>query len=226
MTLGNGVLIGVVSDLNDPRELGRVKVTLPALGQTTSGWAHVVAPMAGAGRGALFRPEVGDAVVLAAEMGDIEKLYVLGGLWSAAAPPPRAVNPSAKNNVRTIVSRSGHVLTFDDTPDKERLELTDKTGKRSFRINCAEGSVVVAADGQGDKIEVAAPAGAVTVKAALDVSVESSQGAVNISAPAGALKLRGASIKLDAKEIEIDGETVTINGKNAVIVTGGAVKID
>lgn len=226
MSTDNGVLIGVVSDLNDPLELGRIKVTLAAKDAVMSNWAHVVSPMAGPNRGALFRPEIGDTVLLAAEMGDIDRLYVLGGVWSMKAPPPAAAAPNAKNDVRAIVSRSGHVLTFDDTPGKERLDITDKSGNRSFSIDCAEGRVAVTARNAHDKIEVTAPAGTVTVKAAKDVAIETDDGAINISAPNGTLTLKGARIKLEAHLIEIDGGEVKVVEQFLAAVTGGLAKID
>jgi uncharacterized protein involved in type VI secretion and phage assembly len=82
----------------------------------TSAPARVASFMAGSRRGGWFMPEVGDEVVVGFEMGDLSRPVILGALWSDADQPPEAADTSAANNVRTIVSRAGHQVTFDDSP--------------------------------------------------------------------------------------------------------------
>ena len=49
---GNSVVIGMVTNNNDPEKLGRVRVKYPALGDDAeSSWARVAAPNAGQARG-------------------------------------------------------------------------------------------------------------------------------------------------------------------------------
>lgn len=78
--------------------------------------ARMAAPMAGNGRGAFFMPEVGDEVVVGFEMGDVNRPVILGALWNDRDQPPPSADPSPTNNTRTIVSRAGHQITFDDAP--------------------------------------------------------------------------------------------------------------
>jgi len=78
--------------------------------------ARLAAPMAGPGRGAFFRPEVGDEVVVGFEMGDVNRPVILGALWNDQHAPPSSADTSETNNTRTIMSRSGHQVTFDDAP--------------------------------------------------------------------------------------------------------------
>ena len=57
-----------MSDVNDPEEQGRVKLTLPWLSDTyVSAWARTVQPGAGKDRGAMVVPEVGDEVLVTFE---------------------------------------------------------------------------------------------------------------------------------------------------------------
>ncbi len=77
--------------------------------------ARLATPMAGAGRGAFFRPEVGDEVVVAFEQGDVNCPVILGSLWNDRDQPPPSADTDATNNTRTIVSRAGHEVTFDDS---------------------------------------------------------------------------------------------------------------
>ena len=65
-----GVVLGIVTNNNDPDKLGRVKVRFPWLsGSTESHWARVATPMAGNGRGLYFLPEVDDEVLVLFERG-------------------------------------------------------------------------------------------------------------------------------------------------------------
>ena len=77
----NGLVCGVVTNNNDPDNLGRVKVALPWLSPTfETDWARVVQFGLGRQSGALFLPEVGDEVLVGFEFGDARRPYVIGGL--------------------------------------------------------------------------------------------------------------------------------------------------
>lgn len=78
--------------------------------------ARVATFMAGNQRGAYFMPEVGDEVVVGFELGNLNRPVILGALWSDVDAPPPAADQSASNNIRTITSRAGHQITFDDSP--------------------------------------------------------------------------------------------------------------
>ncbi len=85
---GNSVVMGIVTNNNDPDNTGRVRVKYPALGDQTEGWwAPVVAPNAGSSRGLLMLPQVGDEVVIGFEHDDVQHPYVLGSIWNGAATP-------------------------------------------------------------------------------------------------------------------------------------------
>ncbi|HJY61229.1 MAG TPA: phage baseplate assembly protein V [Streptosporangiaceae bacterium] len=177
-----GVVVGVVGDLNDPEGLGRVQVTFPHLADEPSNWARLALPMAGAGRGTFFRPEKGDEVLIACEHGDIRQPYVVGTLWSKTDPPPDGTGTATDNNIRVIVSRSGHRITLDDTQGSERIEITDHAMKQAVVLD-------------GSSITVQAGAGQVTISASGDVTVSA-----------------GGNLNLTATEtVTITGAQVTIN---------------
>lgn len=97
--------------------------------------ARVATFMAGGKRGAYFMPEVGDEVVVGFEMGDLNRPVILGGLWSDIDHPPDQADTSSSNNIRTIVSRAGHELTFDDSPNGKILIKT----RGGFEITIEDG---------------------------------------------------------------------------------------
>src|SRR5439155_17082947 len=60
-----GPVLGVVTNVKDPNNLGRVKVKFPWLSDDEeSAWARLISPMAGPQRGFEFVPEVDDEVVV------------------------------------------------------------------------------------------------------------------------------------------------------------------
>lgn len=85
---GDGVVVGVVTQNEDPDGLGRVRVKYPALGDQTEGWwARIASPSAGQGRGLMMMPIAGDEVLLAFEHGDVRRPIVVGSLFNGKSKP-------------------------------------------------------------------------------------------------------------------------------------------
>jgi uncharacterized protein involved in type VI secretion and phage assembly len=188
----NGIVVGVVTSLEDPDGIGRVRVGFPHLDGQQSWWARLATLMAGASRGTRFLPEVGDEVLVAFEQGDARRPYVLGGLWNTAAAPPPDDGKQKENNWRYIKSRSGHLLRFDDTDGAERIEIIDKGGKHRLIIDTA-----------GDQIEIICDKGNISVTAAKgDVKVKASQvtiestGDMTLKA-SGTMTIKGAKVDIN-----------------------------
>ena len=123
--LGNNIVIALVTDNNDPDNLGRVKVMYPHLTEDhASYWVRLSTPMAGPGRGIEYLPEVDDEVLVAFEHGDIRRPYVLGALWNGKDHPPLPNSTAVQGGkvVRRITkTRTGHQLDFDDGTGKIRI---------------------------------------------------------------------------------------------------------
>jgi uncharacterized protein involved in type VI secretion and phage assembly len=98
--------------------------------------ARVATFMAGNQRGAFFMPEVGDEVVVGFELGDLNRPVILGALWSDVDAPPPGVDTSSSNNIRTITSRAGHQITFDDSPGGGKIQIKTHGG---FEITLDDG---------------------------------------------------------------------------------------
>ena len=188
----NGIVIGEVSCLDDPENLGRVKVTFPHLGNQESDWAKLATLMAGPDRGVFFRPEKGDEVLVALEHGDYRRAYIVGSLWSKADKPPADDGNAKKNNWRFIKSRSGHIIKLDDTQGAELIEITDKSGNHQIIIDTAN-----------TKIQVTCQTG--------DVEVKAGQGAVKVEATTVEIKASGSMTLEAGGTMTIKGATVNIN---------------
>jgi len=194
-----GVTVGVVTNNQDPDGLGRIKVKLPWLSdQDESHWARVLAPMAGNDRGLYFLPEVDDEVLVAFEHGQAEFPYVLGALWNGKDKPPES-NDDGSNNLRTIKSRSGHIIRLDDTDGSEKIEILDKSGKNSIVISTADNTITLAADA--------------------DITIESGSGKLTLSG-------KGIEIKSQA-EVKIEaGSDMNLEAGGQQTIKGATVNIN
>ena len=140
----HGVVVAIVTSTEDPDELGRVKLQYPWLRDNSeSDWARVASLMAGPDRGALFRPEVGDEVLVLFEHGDMRFPYVIGALWNGEDTPPEEKAADADNDIRLIKSRSGHLVMLDDTPDGEKIEIVGSGGADKITVDCTENTITI-----------------------------------------------------------------------------------
>jgi uncharacterized protein involved in type VI secretion and phage assembly len=194
-----GVTVGVVTNNQDPDGLGRVKVKFPWLSDDVeSHWARVVTPMAGNDRGLFFLPEVDDEVLVAFEHGSPEFPYVLGALWNGKDKAPES-NDDGENNMRTIKSRSGHVVRLDDTDGSEKIEIVDGSGANSVVISTADNTITITADAD------------VTIKSGNGKLILSGNG-IEIKSQTGVKVEAGANMDLKASgQLNIKGSTVNIN---------------
>jgi Rhs element Vgr protein len=124
----SGLQIGVVTQLQgDPNGNFRIQVRMPLLGNADGAvWARIAAPDAGQNRGFVFRPEIGDEVVLGFVNNDPAYPVVLGALHSGAKPAP--VDAADANHGKGYTSRSSMRLHFDD--DKKALQLDTPAGNK------------------------------------------------------------------------------------------------
>jgi phage baseplate assembly protein V len=154
MSQRNAVYQATVLQSRDPRGLGRLRVSVPALDQEV--WARHATPLTGERRGTWFIPDAGDEVLVAFERGDARKPIVIGALWNARDRPPES-NPE-----RTLLrTKHGATIVFDDGAGA--LEVEDSNGN----------AVKLAADG------VTVTAAAKVKVSATVVEIEASQVEVN-----------------------------------------------
>lgn len=194
-----GLVVGIVTNNQDPDKLGRVKVRFPWLSDSEeSHWARIAMPMAGNARGTYFLPEVDDEVLVGFEHGDLRIPYVLGALWNGKDAPP-ADNADGKNNVRVIKSRSGHVVKLNDESGKETIEIVDKSGKNSVLIDTAKNTITLTADKDitlsATKGTIKLDAQKIEVKSSASTKIEASAG-LDVKA-SGTLNIKGATVNIN-----------------------------
>ena len=181
--------------------------------------ARMMMPNAGNQRGMYWMPEVGDEVVVAFEGGDSNAPIILGALFNSESPVPDQARPSNENNVRTIVSRSGHEITLDDSPAAGKVTIKTKQGRSLTLDDTPPGKVKletpmgisIEMDDATGTLKLKAPTAIVLESAALQLSVggmsvapgaSAGTGTLSISVPA-AVSIQSAAISLQAAAIAL-----------------------
>lgn len=195
-----GVAVGIVTDTDDPEELGRVRLEFPWRDvNDTSDWARVATPMAGPDAGLYMAPEPGDEVLVAFADGDIHHPYVIGCLWNGKdAPPMGEKGPTT----RTIRSRTGHEVVLDDD-EREGSVTVRSAGGHEIRLDDSDGSdAITVTDNAGTVILETDSSGKVTLSAATELTLQ-----------APALKLAAdGNLTLDAGGVlTLNGALITLN---------------
>lgn len=231
---GNGhgadgtIAIGVVTNNKDDQGLGRVKVKLPWLSDDETDWARVVAPGAGEARGFQWLPEVNDEVVIAIGHGDAgaqPQMYVLGGVWSSPHKPPKAnddvVDGSGKVTQRIIKSRSGHMITLDDTSGSGSITIVDSSGKNVITIETSSNKITLNA--QGD-LELKAGG---TVKVSGNAISMESQGNCDIKANGNATMQAQTNCEISANgNTKVSGAAMSVEAQATCDIKGAMINLN
>jgi phage protein D/phage baseplate assembly protein gpV len=218
-----GLVIALVTSVQDPEKLGRVKVRFPWLSDSyESEWARVVQVGAGKNRGLLVLPEVDDEVLVGFEHGDVRWPYVLGGVYNGVDKPkddPKLIDGSAGTvNRRWFISRAGHVLSFDDGSDGGGILIETGDGKQVVSLNAAATRIHISSGGD----VVIESKGKVSISAGSDLSIEAKS---SLALKAPKVSLEGNS-KVELKStaaMSVEGVTVSVKGQASTDIDGGAM---
>ena len=182
----------------DPDGKGRVRVRMnwQTDGMQT-GWVRVMTPDGGSSsdvksnRGFVFIPEVGDQVLLGFRHGDPARPYVMGSLFNGVT----GSGGFAANHKKSLTTRSGSTVTFDDTAHTILLQTT-----------------------RANKIFIDESNGTITISSAEEVNVNTKN--VNINASENMNVNVGKNFTMQVGEqsnIHIDGDSNLSVGKNSSV---------
>jgi Rhs element Vgr protein len=208
----HGLQIGIVTNIHeDPDGEERIRVKLPILDNQNDGvWARLSTPDAADSRGWVFRPEIGDEVVVGFLNDDPRDPIILGSLFSSAKPAP--ISPEEENNIKGYVSRSEMKFTFDD--DKVSVTTETPNGNKII-LSEDEGSILIE-DENGNKIEMTSDGiniespGDLNIKASGDVNIEGVNINVKAQAQFKAEGSAGAEMSTSGQAV-VKGSIVMIN---------------
>ncbi len=168
--------VGIVTRVDDPEGLGRIRVKLPNYNNIETDWLQIVAPGAGKDKGIIALNDIGDRVLLVFNHGDPAQAIVLGGLYGSVSPPDAGVVNGA---IRRYLFQ---------TPGGQRIKLDDE--KDTVAISNGKGTTVSLSPGRakitnsdGSYIELSREKLTIHSKVKLE-----------IEAPGQAIVMRGQSI--------------------------------
>lgn len=234
-----GVVVALVTNAKDPENLSRVKLKYPWLSdELESDWARIAAPGAGADRGMQWLPEVNDEVLVAFEHGDINRPYILGGLWNKKDKPPSPNSEaiaSDKTKLRRLTSREGlnlliddekHIISIAGPQDNTKIEIRhdDKVveilSNGDINIKGAQGKITV----EGQDLEIKS---STNLKLSATGSIEISAGTnVNLDAQVN-LELKGLNALLEgATMATVKAARASVEGSAMTTIKGGVVMIN
>jgi uncharacterized protein involved in type VI secretion and phage assembly len=213
-----GVYPALVTDIKDPDNQGRVKVSLPWSPDTSSAkyeaWARLATMMGGNNRGSWFVPDANDEVLVAFEGGDTRRPYVIGGLWNGTDKSPESMDGSGNNYKKVLRSRNGVKVTLDDQDGQEKF-IAETPGGQKVTLKDGPGAVeIVDSNGNSVKLE---PTG-VTITASAKVTVNAATMAISagmVTVDAGMSKFSGV----------VQADTVISNSVVSASYTPGAGNI-
>ena len=233
---GQTMMVGVVSNNNDPKKWGRVRVKFPTLTEEhESNWARVVSVGAGAARGFDCLPEVNDEVLVAFEHGDIHRPYVIGGVWNGTDAPPEVVTDSVVNGkvrLRTFKTRLGHKLQFveeDKAPTKKGVYL-NTIGGHNLRLNDSDKFAELETTG-GHKFRADDTSKVISLTSTGDITIKTGTSGTTKDLTINAANMTltattNITLKVGANKIVISNSGVVIEGAQVQVKGTGSAKME
>jgi uncharacterized protein involved in type VI secretion and phage assembly len=215
-----GIMPAIVTDIKDPEERGRVRVSFPGLSDDyVSGWARTLQLGAGNGHGLDVLPEVNDEVLVAFGQGSFQEPFVLGGLYNGKDLPgtpwsDHVQSTDGRVKRRSLTSRTGMVIEMLESPDGERINVSTNAGKqRVSLLQRTDAGIEIVSEGP------------VTVTAKKEASVTALND-VTVTSTSGNLAMEATKVSIKARaDLELSGVNVKVNGSAAAEVAGGNVKV-
>jgi phage baseplate assembly protein V len=162
-----GVASAVVADFEqgaqDDTKEGRVPLRFPWFDPTmVTPPCRVSQLYAGNGYGSMWRPEVGDEVLVAFVHGDMREPIVLGGLYNGQDKP--FTHPDRSTDQKALVTKGKHRVVFDDKA--KTITVMTESGT-SITLDGDGKNVTISADAkitlEARDIELKAKGGDVTI---------------------------------------------------------------
>jgi uncharacterized protein involved in type VI secretion and phage assembly len=205
-----GVVTGVVTNLEDPQDLGRVKIKFDWLMDNTTTtpkpietfWARIATPMAGPQTGFFWLPEINDEVLVAFEHGDPNYPFVIGYQWNSKSKPPKGnkdmVGSDKKVDHRMIKSRSGHIIDLVDKNGEEQIGILSKSGHNIVLDDKSGKEQILIRDKSGNNsILIDTAKNTITIESSKDVAI-SAKGNISLKSPSGDVSIEGKNVTIKA----------------------------
>jgi len=202
--------MAVVTDNNDPKDMGRVRVQMLWQQDTDqkTDWIRVMTPDAGGGgdvkknRGQVFIPEVGDQVMVAFRYNDPSRPFILGSLFHGTI----AGGGGKQNEVKSMTTKAGSTLIFNDKEHSVKMQTSN-----------------------GNTVHVNEKSGAITISSGSSVTINSKNitlnGSESISLQSPSITIGSLGGEHPTETVDVKGKAVTVEGEKTVDIKSKEIKI-
>lgn len=222
----SGIMLGVVKKNWDKDHPGMVQVELlmGEDGKETTYWIPVMQPYSGKGFGTYFLPEVNTEVVVGFLMGEMDCPVLLGCLWNKVDTLP-ANTANDKNSIKSIRTKGGHEIIFDETKDKEKIEIKT-AGNMDVCLSDKEKVITISDDKGENLLKIDGKNGVITLEAKKKIVLKA--GNVEMLTLDGSGKkatLQTNNINVDAKQnLNIKGQMAKLQSNTLELKAQGTLK--
>ena len=195
-------MVGVVTNNNDPDQMGRVRVKYPSLSDSEeSAWARIATPSAGNARGLLMLPQVNEEVIIGFEHGDTRRPIVVGSVFNGRDKPGADLLQNRDGSFALLSNEKIHQHSKKDFEIKSDQNMTVEI--KQDEKHTVKGSYTHETTGTG-KLK----AQQYTVEAGSSMTV------------------KGVSVTVEASaSLTLKGATVDIQGSGPVNIKGAIINI-
>jgi len=211
---------GFVVDNDDPHQMGRLRLNVPAvLGESQTGWALPCLPFGGlADQGLFVIPEVGAQVWVEFEGGNLNSPIWTGTFWqkSGDAPAEAAQSPPT---TRVLKTPAGHILQFDDKEGEERFRLYHPSGTETS-VN--EKGTVALIDSKGNSLTLDAESGEIVLEEANGNTLTmNSTGATLEDSNGNKVEMAPSGVTVKGQQVVVEGQIVMLAGQGGEPIIKG-----
>jgi uncharacterized protein involved in type VI secretion and phage assembly len=198
----NQLVVGVVTNNNDPDQMGRVRVKYPSLSDSEeSAWARIATPSAGNGRGLLMLPQVNEEVIVGFEHGDARRPIVVGSLFNGRDKPGDELIQNKDGSLGVVSNEKIHLHS-----------------KKDFEIKSDQSLVVEITKDASEKVS-----GSLKSEVTGNANLKAQQYTIEAGAT---LTIKGANISVESSgPLALKGATVDIQGSGPVNIKGAIINL-
>jgi phage protein D len=196
------LVVGLVTNNNDPESMGRVRVKYPSLSDSEeSNWARIATPSAGNARGLLMLPQVGEEVIIGFEHNDTRRPIVVGSLFNGKDKPGEELLQSKDGSFSLLSDQKIHQHSKKDFEIKSDQNMTVEV--QSNKTETIKGNYKNEATGNGNL-------------KAQQYTIEAGS----------AMTVKGVSVTVEASaSLTLKGATVNIQGSGPVNISGAIINL-
>jgi phage protein D/phage baseplate assembly protein gpV len=196
------LVVGVVTNNNDPEQRGRLRVKYPSLSDSEeSAWAPVVTPSTGKERGLLMLPQPGEEVIVGFEHGDSRRPIVIGSVFNGKDKPGNDLYQNRDGSFAMLSNEKAHMHS-----------------KKDFEIKSDQNMVVEIT--KDEKVKVGG-------NAEHNATGNNKMKAQQFTVEAGSsMTIKGVNVTVEASgPLTLKGATVDIQGSGPVNIKGAIINL-